>query len=207
MRGIGNSRDVIKPDYYQYNIYNLNNKEKYIYRDVYMDCLRGLDFICRNSSLKLDTANIIIKGSGQGATLAAATAAMDHRVSGLILDRPLYMDMRSMIQNAEVYNKNSWPASVFINYYESKYNGLNKEAFLKTWDYFDPVYFAPYISCPVLVGFTMHSTVLPPQCVYVFLGQLRVGKKDTYVCYDCENSMEEKYYGFENMWIGEIFKL
>ena len=44
-RGVGNSRDVIKPESDEYITYNIEDKNKFIYRGAIMDVVRMIDFI------------------------------------------------------------------------------------------------------------------------------------------------------------------
>ena len=81
-----------------------------------------------------------------------------------------------MINFGEGMTTYSFPASMFINYYNSK-KVLLKRVLVKTLEYFDPIYFAPYISCPILTGFSLHNTNAPAQCVYTFIGQVKGRKK------------------------------
>ena len=64
VRGHGNSKDNTNADFNTFNIINLNDKNKYIYRGVYMDALRGLEFIYRHEHLKLDIKKVVVKGEG-----------------------------------------------------------------------------------------------------------------------------------------------
>jgi len=45
---------------------NIDDKNQYVYRGVYMDCIRGLDFIFSHSNLGLDTTKVIVSGGSQG---------------------------------------------------------------------------------------------------------------------------------------------
>lgn len=203
-RGTGASNQNYNFAYDQLGTYNLKDKNKYVLKGIYMDALRGLDFISQYAtSMKLDTRKIIATGSGLGASSAAVLGAIDSRLRGVILDGPSFIGMRDMINFGEGMTNYSFPASMFINYYNSKKG--SKESVIKTLEYFDPVYFAPYISCPILTGFSLHNTNIPAQCVYTFISQLRVAKKDKYECKDCGNSLDRGFYGFKETWIKERF--
>jgi cephalosporin-C deacetylase-like acetyl esterase len=204
LRGTGSSTENYNFAYDQLGVYNLKDKNKYIFKGMYMDALRGLDFITQFAgSLKLDTRKVLACGSGFGASAAAVIAAIDSRLSGIILEGPSFIGMRDMINFGEGMTSISFPASMFKNYYTSQ--KVTKESVIKTLEYFDPIYFAPYISCPVLTGFSLHNTSVPAQCIYSFLAGLRVAKKDKYECKDCGNSLDNGFYGFKETWIKERF--
>lgn len=67
IRGHGNSRDDINPGFPGYILTNLADKENYIYRGAYMDCVRGIDFLC--SRPEVDVSRIAVEGASQGAHL------------------------------------------------------------------------------------------------------------------------------------------
>jgi cephalosporin-C deacetylase len=203
-RGTGSSNLNYNFAYNQLGVYNLKDKSRYYLKGVYMDALRGLDLITQfATSMKLDTKKIIATGCGLGASSAAVLGAIDPRLKGIILDNPSFIGMRDMINFGEGMTNITFPASMFKNYYSNQ--KTSKENVIKTLEYFDPIYFAPYINCPVLTGYSLHNTSVPAQCVYSFLSQLRVAKKDKYECSDCGNSLDRGFYGFKEVWIKERF--
>ena len=208
VRGVGMSKGLYKSDFSQYLNTDINNKQKFVYRGVYMDCYRSVDFLFKYSTaLGLDSTKILLKGVGQGAGLCAVTAVLYPKAKGIIMERPLFVDIRSLIANAETTKANNFPASAMISYYNSHIYGVNKDVFLKNWEYFDPINFAPYISCPVLYGFTYKSNQTPAICNHNFIGQLRNNSEDILMCTDCVDEMDAKFYGFQNTWINEVLNI
>ncbi len=203
VRGHGNSKDNTNADYNTYNIINLNDKNKYIYRAAYMDALRGLDFIYRHDYLKLDIKKVIVKGEGQGAVLATIVASMDARPQGCIVERPVYVDMRTLFMMAESQKTSPWPVSNFQAYINNPRNRLNKEALFRNWDFFDPVNFASGIRCRVLFGHNQKNTACPPQAAIALYNQLRIDNRELYMSGD-DKGMDYVYYGFENFWIKRV---
>ena len=203
-RGTGSSNLNYNFAYDQLGVFNLKDKNKYYLKGVYMDALRGLDLISQfASSMKLNTKKIIATGCGLGASASAALAVLDSRLNGIILESPSFIGMRDMINFGDGMNQSTFPASMFIGYYNSK--RVSKETVIKTLEYFDPIYFAPYIGCSVLTGFSLHNTNTPAQCVYTFISQLRASKKDKWECKDCGNNLDKGFYGFKETWIKERF--
>lgn len=204
-RGFGNSADMGRLDYGSFLTKDLYSRDKYIYRAEYMDCLRGIDFICKNTDLNLDASKIVVTGIGQGGSLAAIVAAFDNRVKGVVLDRPTLMDMRTIFAIGEVKNPVPWPIGELKNYCNA--NKMWLDNFFKTWDYFDPLSFAPMIKCPILVGISLKSSTSPPQCAYNFYNQVLSSKREIYSCADNETGIDASFYIFENNWIKEILRL
>lgn len=203
VRGHGNSRDNTNADYNTFNVIGLNDKNRYIYRGVYMDALRGLDFIYRHEHLKLDTKKVVVKGEGQGAVLAAVVASMDSRPQGCILERPVYVDMRTLFMMAETQKVQPWPVRNFQSYIANPRNRLNKEGLFRVWDYFDPVNFAPNIRCRVLFGHNLKNTVCPPQAAIALYNQIRIDNREIFMSPDAEG-MNYIYYSLQNYWIKKI---
>lgn len=203
-RGTGSSNQNYNFAYDQLGVYNIKDKNKYVLKGVYMDALRGLDLITTFAGqLKLDTKKIVITGSGLGASATAALAAIDARAKGVIVENPSFIGMRDMINLGEGMTSTGFPTSMFKNYYNTQ--RASKESVIKTLDYFDPIYFAPYINCPILTGFSLHNTNVPAQCVYNFISQLRVSKKENYECKECGNTLDKKFYGLKEVWLKERF--
>ena len=204
-RGFGNSADMGKQTFDTYLTKDLYSHDTYIYRAQYMDCLRGIDFIVKNTDLKLDANKIIVTGIGQGAGLAAIVAAFDNRVKGVIMDRPTLIDMRTIFTIGEVKQQVPWPISAIKSYCNLNKMGLDN--FFKVWDYFDPLSFAPMIKCPILIGISLKSATSLPQCTYNFYNQVLSIKREIYSCADNETGIDESFYIFENNWIKETLKL
>jgi len=191
----------------EYLISEINSKQRFIYRGVYLDCLRGLDFIYRNTQMRLDTSRVIVSGIGQGAGIAAAVAALDGRPKGVLMEKPLLLDIPLMYAKSAKQKKYDWPVSVFQDYVNTNHFGVTKDLLLKTWTYFDPVNFSSMIKCPVLAGFSLKNNITPPQCVYTFMNQLRVLKKEVYTCADCINDLDKGFYQLQNVWMKEVFRV
>lgn len=204
VRGHGNSKDNTNADFNTYNIINLNDKYRYIYRGAYMDALRGLDFIYHNQQLKLDIKKVIVKGQGQGAALAAVVASMDTRPIGCILETPVYTDMRTLFILAETQSVTPWPVKNFQAYISNPRNRLNKEGLFRNWDYFDPVNFATNIRCKVLFGHNLKNTVCPPQAAIALYNQIRNDNREIFMSPE-DGGMNYVYYSFQNYWIKKIF--
>ncbi len=201
-RGTGSSTTNYNYAYNDLGLVNIKDKNKYILKGIFLDAIRGLDLIKTfNAKTGIDNTQIVVGGSGLGASASVILAALYPGLKGIFLDSPSFMDMRTMINFNEGVVNTTFPSSMFKSYYTSKKN--SKEAILATLDYFDPVYFAPYVSCPVLVGFGLKNLNNPASGVYNFFNQLRIQKKDKYVCKECETSLDRGFYGFKEAWLKE----
>jgi len=104
IRGHGNSKDDINPGFPGYLQYFLNDKELYIYRGAYMDCVRGIDFLF--SRHEVDTTRVAVEGASQGGALTFATAALNNsRIKACAPQVPFLSDFEDYFQVA------TWPAN------------------------------------------------------------------------------------------------
>lgn len=202
VRGVGSSAPNYALPYDSYGVYNADDKSKYMLKGVYLDAVRGLDFIhTQAAAYKLDNNKIIASGTGLGASAAVAVAVLDQRLRGIALETPTFVGMREMLSFADALGNNTWPSSMFKSFCTNRRSG--KETLLRTLDYFDPVSFAPFVNCAVLTGFNLRSTATPVQSVYSFINNLRITKKETHVCKECSSGMDRAFYGLRETWIRE----
>lgn len=206
VRGNGNSKDVINIGTDNYCIVNVEDKNKYVYRSVYMDCIRGLDFLCSHESLGIDTNKIFVEGGSQGGALALVTAALDQRVKLLTMQVPLYADIHDNMAISASYDKQVFPFKVF-RHYNSIHPGFTWDKFFSTFDYFDPQNFAPKVKCPVLMGIGLLDQFCPPRCSMALFNHISSDKKE-YVCVpNSTHEVDMNYFMFQNLWLREKFRI
>ncbi len=173
VRGHGNSKDNINPGFPGYLQYSLKDREKYIYRGAYMDCLRAVDFLC--SREEVDSRYIVVEGGSQGGALSFATAALDNkRISLCIPAVPFLSDFPDYFKVAE------WPANEFTQFV-SKNPDFGWDKVFETLRYFDIKNLAPWVKCPVLMSIGLKDTTCPPHINFAAYNQLKVPKE--YVVY------------------------
>lgn len=206
VRGNGNSKDVINIGTDNYCLVNIEKRNKYIYRGVYMDCIRGLDFLYSHPQLGIDTSKIFVEGGSQGGALALVTAALDHRVKLLTMQVPLYCDIHDDMKVSASYPTQVFPFKVFRRYNDI-HPGFTWQKFFKTFDYYDPQNFAPMVKCPVLMGIGLLDQFCPPRCSMAMFNHLGSRDKE-FVC--VPNSTHEvnlNYFLFQNLWLREKFRI
>jgi len=207
VRGNGMSRDVIAPEADRYNVANIDNKELYIYHGVYMDCLRGLDFIMsQGKNLSLNTNHVAVLGGSQGATLAIVVAALDKRVTACTFELPLYADMHDAYAIGTSFPKTTWPVNRFQDYIKA-HRTFTPERFLSVWDYYDPQNFIGLINCPVLMGVGLLDEFCPPRCSFGMYNKIASGVQKEYrVAPDKAHEMNFDYFMFQLLWLKESLR-
>lgn len=154
IRGHGNSSDDINPGFPGYLLSNIEDKDNYIYRGAYMDCIRGIDFLF--SRAEVDTAHVAVEGGSQGGALTFATAALDNeRIAVCAPYVPFLSDFQDYFKIA------SWPGNEFINFVE-KEKRMTWEEVYRVLSYFDIKNLAPMIKAPLMMGVGLVDDVCPP---------------------------------------------
>ncbi len=171
IRGHGISRDVINPGFPGFLQYGVDSKENYIYRGVYMDCIRSLDFIC--SRKEVDTSRIAVYGVSQGGGLTLATASLDKRVKVAVSGVPFLSNYPTYFKVA------NWP------FYEWKHFLKNNPDYtldrvLNTLSYFDVMNHTQNmkgklymivglqdVTCPPVINYAAYNNVVSDKNVIV----------------------------------------
>ena len=204
VRGHGNSQDPMVGEFGSFATTDMNDASKFIYKKVYLDALRGLDFLYKSAHLRLDTSKIMVYGEGQGATIATAVCALDPRPAGCIIERPVFADIGTLMEMAAT-RPPQWPTDIFTNYISS--SGMSTTDFYKLWDYHDPVNFAAFIRCPVLFGHSLLNQFSPPQCAISVYNQLASDKREMYISPNTNLEMDYIFYAYKDRWVKKVLRL
>lgn len=135
-----------------YQVFNLDNKNEYYYKRVYMGCVRAIDYIFSLS--QFDGKNLAVTGGSQGGALSIITAALDSRVSCLVSFYPALCDL-----GGYVYGRaGGWP---------HMFRGADKKNTLTALElensrYYDVVNFARNVKVPGFYSLGYNDMVCPP---------------------------------------------
>lgn len=192
IRGHGNSKDDVNPGFPGYILTNLGDKEKYIYRGAYMDCVRGIDFLC--SRPEVDASRIGVEGASQGGALTFATAALAaDRIAVCAPQVPFLSDFRDYFRVA------NWPANEFIDLVENK-KALTWDQVYYTLSYFDIKNLAPMIKAPLIMGAGLMDEVCPPHINFAAYNLVTSEKK--YIVYPyAGHGLPDDFYRAKMDWI------
>lgn len=173
IRGHGNSKENMDPGFPGYILHSLSDKEMYIYRGAYMDCLRAVDFLF--SRPEVDTTSVAVEGASQGGALAFATAALDNqRIKVCVPQVPFLSDFEDYFKTA------FWPGNEFIDLVENQQKMTWEEVFY-TLSYIDIKNLAGWIKAPMLMGVGLKDEVCPPHINFAAYNQVKAQKQ--YVVY------------------------
>ncbi|WP_256005297.1 acetylxylan esterase [Pedobacter deserti] len=135
---------------------NLDDRDRYYYKRVYLGCVRAVDYLA--SMAEFDGSNLGVWGGSQGGALAIVTAALDKRVKFLASQYPALCDLTGYLHG----RAGGWPHLFTGN----NLNFLNKEDKVKTSAYYDVVNFARDIEIPGLYAWGYNDETVPPTSYY-----------------------------------------
>ena len=141
-----------------YPTFNLDDRDRYYYRRVYLGCVRADDFLA--SHPKWDCKNLAVTGGSQGGALSIVTAALDPRITGLAAYYPALADTTGYTKG----RAGGWP-HMFRE--ETPHRTPAK---LSTIRYYDVVNFARRVKAPGLYSWGYNDETCPPTSMYAAYG-------------------------------------
>jgi len=198
IRGHGNSQDDVNPGFPGFLFSGIEDKETYIYRGAYMDCLRGIDFLF--SRPEVDTLRVAVEGGSQGGALTFATAALDNRrIMACVPLVPFLSDFPDYFRLAV------WPSNEFLEFIETE-NKMPREDVYKLLSYFDIKNLAGRINAPLLMGVGLIDDVCPPHINFAAYNQVKSEKR--YIVYPfAGHGLPEDFYIKRMLFFREKFGL
>lgn len=139
-----------------YNAFNLDDKNNYYYKRVYLGCVRANDFLV--SLPQYDGEHLGVTGGSQGGALSIVTAALDNRVKYLAAYYPALADLTGYLNN----RAGGWPG-MFQN--KNAIAGNIKEK-VETVGYYDVVNFAKSVKVEGAYAWGYNDETCPPTSMY-----------------------------------------
>lgn len=140
-----------------YNAFNLDSRDRYYFRRVYLGCVRANDFLV--SHPKWDGNNLAVTGGSQGGALSIITAALDPRVKGLAAYYPALSDVTGYLHN----RAGGWP-----HMFRAVDGPMSQRtpAKIETTKYYDVVNFARRVKVPGFYTWGFNDETCPPTSMY-----------------------------------------
>lgn len=142
-----------------YPAFNLDNRERYYYRRVYLGCVRANDVLAGRP--KWDGKNLAVTGGSQGGALTIVSAALDPRVRAVAAVFPALSDTTGYLHG----RAGGWP-----HMFRNEKDGHRTEAKLKTIGYYDVVNFARRVHVPGLYTWGYNDETCPPTSMFAAYG-------------------------------------
>jgi cephalosporin-C deacetylase len=144
---------------------NLDHRDKYYYKRVYLGCVRANDFL--TSLPQYDGQNLAVTGGSQGGALSIVTAALDNRVKWWGGYYPALCDMVGYLNG----RAGGWP-HIF-----NKSNPQNHTPEkIKTAAYYDVVNFAKNVKVPGLCAMGYNDETCPPTSMFAAYNSISAPK-------------------------------
>lgn len=138
-----------------YWFFNLDDRENFYYRRVYLSCIRANDFLA--SREMWDGRHLLVMGASQGGQLSIVTAALDRRVTGLSATHPAFCDVVGPLHG----RAGGWPHA-FKPDPSGQPSPQATPAKIATTAYYDTVNFARRLQVPGLYLWGYNDEVCPP---------------------------------------------
>ena len=136
-----------------YQTANLDDRDNYYYKRVYLGCVRAVDFI--ESLDCFNGRDIAVTGGSQGGALSIITAALDSRVNYLAAFYPALSDLTGYLHG----RAGGWPHMFRDNF-------TNKPEKIETSKYYDVVNFARFVKVPGWYSWGYNDNVCPPTSMH-----------------------------------------
>lgn len=135
---------------------NLDDKDRYYYKRVYLGCVRANDFL--TSLPQFDGKNLGVIGGSQGGALSIITAALDPRVKFLAAFYPALSDVTGYLKG----RAGGWPHLFDKN--NIAFNNTKEK--INTAGYYDVVNFARQLKVPGIYTMGFNDETCPPTSMY-----------------------------------------
>lgn len=187
VRGHGISCDEFDPrkngglDIWGYECFDM---QKNAYRGIYMDCLRAVDFITQD--YHFDNKRIAVSGSGQGGSLALATAALcKGRIAAIAYFNPFLCDIEHFLKTRPIYRIK---IDSFLEYYN---NTHTFDEVIKVQHFTDVLQMAGKIGCRTFFVSTLFDDDCPPHAGFAAFSLINAPKE--YVIHLNRSSLNATY--------------
>lgn len=174
-----------------YNSFNLDNRDNYYYKRVYLGCVRAVDFIY---TLPQFNGDVISYGGSQGGALAIVSAALDDRIKGLVSFYPALCDVTGYLHN----RAGGWP-----HMFRQPENNTNDK--INTAQYYDVVNFARQLRVPGLYTFGYNDMVCAPTTVYSAVNMI-TAPKDVYIVEKTAHYAYPEQRQMTWKWVDDFFR-
>ena len=136
--------------------YNMDDKDRFYYKRVYLGCVRANDFL--TSLPQYDGSNLAVTGGSQGGALSIITTALDARVKSLGAFYPALSDVTGYLFD----RAGGWP-----HYFDKANRSANeKKDKISTISYYDVVNFARRVKVPGYYSWGYNDETCPPTSMY-----------------------------------------
>ncbi len=202
-----NNMSDVNPNNQDILTLNINDPAKYIYRGIYMDCLRFVDFLFANDNMGFDLNRIAVFGGSQGGSFALITASLlNKKIKTCIADNPTFCDYHINLLMEPQIRESSFVLEYLGKYLRANANFFTKEEMLQTLSYFEIQNFMPKIKCPVLLGVGLLDPLAPAVTTigaYNKMSRDVIKASEIYIFPELAHEVPERHNTFKSTWFFE----
>jgi cephalosporin-C deacetylase-like acetyl esterase len=207
VRGIDKKvKEMINPENREQLLVNIENKEDYIYRGIYMDCIRAIEFIYAHADMGMDLKRVIAFGGSQGASLSLVTAAMmPDKINTVVANNPIFFDWVRHVEITESNPNVQFPIRDMRRFQE-KNPEMTIDRMVHTLQYFEVQNFMPAVACPVLYAVSLLDEFVPPGtalAAYNKMSPETIAKSEIYVFPKLGHEVPRSHDAFVSKWFLE----
>ncbi len=173
-----------------YQVTNMDDKDFYYYKRVYLGCVRSVDFI--ESLGCFDGKTIGVTGGSQGGALSIIAAGLDNRIDYLAAFYPALSDLTGYLNE----RAGGWP-HMFRNAF------TNKSEKVETSKYYDVVNFARFVKVPGWYSWGYNDNVCPPTSMHAAYNVIP-GKKELHVFQETQHWTFPEQNEQKNEWLYKV---
>lgn len=142
-----------------YTCRGIQSKDTYYYKDVYVGCVRAVDYLC--SLPGWDGRNVIVTGGSQGGALTIVTAALNEKVTLCAPFYPALCDLTAFLHG----RAGGWPR-FFSGHMQDGKTDIDAQTAIETLQYFDVVNFARLLKVPTFMSWGYSDDTCSPTSVW-----------------------------------------
>ncbi len=159
--------DLGKTALNDYFFFNLDDRDRYYYKRVYLGCIRAIDFIF--SLPEFDGNTLAVTGGSQGGALSIVTAGLDARVKYIAAFYPALCDL-----TGDLFGRaGGWPHMFDEN---NKSFNVKKDK-IETSKYYDVVNFAQMVKATGYYSWGYNDVTCPPTSMFSAYNVIQAPKK------------------------------
>lgn len=179
-----------------YHSFNLDNRDAYYYRRVYLGCVRANDFLV--SLPEYDGKNLLVTGGSQGGQLSIVTAGLDPRVKGLAAYYPAYCDVTGYLHN----RAGGWPHMMRPDATTGATSRHATPEKIAVTGYYDAVNFARRLKVPGHFAWGYNDETCPPTSMFAAYNVITAPKRLVLALETGHTTIPEEYAATD-AWIAD----
>lgn len=178
---------------YEYQYYNMDDKDKYVYKGIYVGCARAVDFLAGLDFV--DENRIGVTGGSQGGALSITTAVLNPKVKCLAAFYPALADLTGYLHG----RGGGWPHAFRNGYMATKER-------IETSRYYDVANFARKVNVPVFYSYGFNDMTCCPTSTTAAYNAIPTADKERWIIPEIEHWTYPEQNTARSKWMMEQLK-